>query len=249
MKNNTLITSFVVDDDSNSVRLLSDMLTKTEGFDLIGTAGNYEDAVNAILNHKPDLLLLDIMMPHKGGFEIMKEIRRYDYNPRIVFVTAYDRYAIEAFHEAAFNYLLKPVSRADLTHLLERIKHENHQLKIKDKIDSLMSAYRSKKIPFNTRTGFIMINPSNVVFIKASGNYSEIYCHPPDKLVVTYYLSEVEKKLPKDLFFRISRSVIINLNYLFEVNRKERYCEINWQDQLFRFHMPLNYIRSLETII
>lgn len=168
---------------------------------------------------------------------------------KIVFVTAHDRFAVEAFRENAFDYLLKPVRQVDLNNLFERIKNEFEQVSLKDKINNLITAFEEKRIHFYTRTGFVMINPLDIVFVKASGNYSEIYCNPPDKLVITYYLSDVEKKLNKNRFFRISRSVIINLQYLNEVNRKEKYCEISWQDQVFRFHIPLSYIRALESVI
>lgn len=98
---------------------------------------------------------------------------------KIVFVTAHDRFAVEAFRENAFDYLLKPVRQVDLNNLFERIKNEFEQVSLKDKINNLITAFEEKRIHFYTRTGFVMINPLDIVFVKASGNYSEIYCNPP----------------------------------------------------------------------
>lgn len=111
---------FIVDDDPDAVARLEILLRKHSDIKICGSETDPEQSVYQIRSNKPDLILLDIEMPGIGGFDILNIIRETDYPPGVIFVTGYDKYAIKAIRESAFDYLLKPVDPKELRIALEK---------------------------------------------------------------------------------------------------------------------------------
>jgi len=116
------ISCFVVDDEKEACFRLKDIIEKFPELDFLGYEQNADQAVTTIIQKKPDLIFLDVEMPCKTGFDILQEVRSHTFFPTVIFVTAYDQYAIHAIRKKAFDYLLKPVNIQEFKKAIERYK-------------------------------------------------------------------------------------------------------------------------------
>lgn len=114
------ITCIIVDDEREALDRLECLLEKFDFVDVLDAKTNADAAIKTIVEKMPDLVFIDVEMPHKSGFDVIKEVREQDVNPKFIFVTGYDQYAIKAIKNEAYDYLLKPVDIDELKILLER---------------------------------------------------------------------------------------------------------------------------------
>jgi two-component system, LytTR family, response regulator len=243
---NRQIRAIIVDDEEKAINNLETLLKNFPQVQIIDKSTDPEKALGKILFHKPDLLFMDIEMPGKTGFEIVTEVYRCGLKPDIIFVTAYDRFAITAIRYAAFDYLLKPVSHEELKNALDRLMEKTNETDKDDQIKMLIEKTSKHKIKFANAGGFILINPEDIIYIEADWNYSDIYLSKDIKEVVSMNIGSVEELLPKEDFFRINRSIIINVNYLARVIRKKLTAVLIKEGQEYLFKIPILKIRGLE---
>ena len=245
-----IITAVIVGDEQESLNLLEESLSDFPEVEIIAKAMNANKAVDLILKNRPDLIFLDIHMPEKDGFHVVDEIKKYKYSPKIVFVTAHDQYSIKTIKLAAFDYLLKPINPSELAETISRFKAEGSGVNFQDRVEKLMlNIKKNQKIRFNTRTGFILVNTSDIIYCESDRNYSIIHLGNEKREVVTCNLRVLEDRLPLDMFFRISRFVIVNLDYLDSVDRKTHTCKIIKEDEKLSFKITLANIKKLENFI
>ena len=147
-------------------------------------------------------------MPQKSGIDFHDELRAIGVKSTIVFVTAYDQYAIQALKRQAYDYLVKPVDYEELVECLGRLHTDVSKQKQKEKVS----------IRFNTRTGCIIINPKDIGYIRADVNYSHIYLMNGQKETVSVNLGKVHQMTGIDNMFRVSRSLIVNIEYLGKID-------------------------------
>lgn len=221
------ISILIVDDEPEARDLLSMLLARIAGVEVTGTADRVDQAFEMIVNQRPDLVLLDIQMPEKNGFELVRMVHEKHLEAGFVFVTAYDEYAIEAIKVSAFDYLLKPVDMDALLDSIERFRAQRRQSNLQQLGLMLEELNHKSKIKVNTRSGFILIDPQEVIHCVASGNYTEVYLVNNRVEIVTSNLGTFTDQLPGRHFFRISRSGIINLNYLSRVDNKAGTCRMS----------------------
>lgn len=219
--NDKKISAIIVDDEQEARDILENLIKDFEEIELISKESNVDDAVKAIIDKTPDIIFLDIEMPGKDGFVLIDEIRNIDLNPTIIFITAFNR-AVEAFDQAVFDYLMKPIEPGRLRKTINRYKLEKHNYNLADKIEKLKEVLNPVKIKFTTKAGFLFINPEDIVCCEADGNYSHLHLSNGRKELVTRQLGQIESILPDNTFFKISRSVIINTNFLSSVNKKSK---------------------------
>ncbi|MBA4321201.1 MAG: hypothetical protein C0408_00140 [Odoribacter sp.] len=219
---NKPLRSVIIEDEEESLSLLQNLLIASGMAEVAGSASDPEKAVDLIVSANPDLLFLDIKMPGKSGFDILDDLRKIrSVNPYIVFTTAYDEFAIKAFEYAAFDYLLKPVEPQRLHDTLLRCLY-NMKAGNVQKTGLLLKSY--KKLMFRNISGIVFIDPNEIVYIEASGNYSIFHMSNNKTETVTSLLGKVDDQLQQEKFYRISRSFIINLDYLKKVNIKQLHC-------------------------
>lgn len=217
--NKNLLRAVIVEDETESLNLLNNLIISNGIAEVTGSVTDPAKAVNLILSNDPDVVFLDIKMPGKSGFDVLDDLRKIKaVNPYIVFTTAFDEYAIKAFDYAAFDYLLKPIEPGRLNETLLRCI-DNKKSGHVQQADLLLDSY--KKLIFRNISGVVFIDPSEVICIKAEGNYSVFHMNNGRTETVTMLLGKVENKLPQDHFLRISRSNIINLDFLKKVNTKQ----------------------------
>ncbi|MBN1145142.1 MAG: response regulator [Bacteroidales bacterium] len=213
---------------------------------------NKEEARQHLLHFsrlQRSLLFLDIQMPVMSGFEVLQAIYQAQVKPVVIFVTAYDEFAIQAIRSSAFDYLLKPVDETELISAVERLIATYKQKEQADNFQKLIGQVTQKKLRFNTTGGFMLVNPEDIVYIQADWNYSEIHVSKDKHEVVTMNIGAVEELLPAGQFARISRSVIINLAYLEKVQRARRLRTLRKDDVTYEFKIPILRIRYLESLV
>lgn len=244
------IQCIIVDDDPAAISNLKTLIRDYSDIQITDTVENSETAVDIILEKRPDLLFLDIQMPGMTGFEVVKALTEEGFHPPIIFVTAYDQFAIEAIRHSAFDFLVKPVTAEELHRALERFREEKQEVPVREKYSRLIErSWVPQRLKINTTGGFTLIDPEEIVYIQADWNYAEIFLGGGKSELCTMNIGALESMLPVNTFFRISRSVIINTKYLTKVSRKKREALLVKPPESFTFSIPLLNIRKLERFL
>lgn len=241
------ISCLIVDDEPKAINVLKNLLADFEDISIVATASSVNEAVSAVIDHKPDLVFLDVQMPVKNGFELIHEIKDFVVQTTIIFVTAYDEYAIEAIRHSAFDFLTKPVRVLELQKAIQRFQADKQKETKANKYDELLERIAPKKLKFKTRSSTVFINPNDIVYVQADGNYAEIFLSGLKSEYITGYLSTVHEQLPSSTFIRINRSVVINSKFLSKIDRKKKLCYINHEGRELSFQIPVKYIRKLNS--
>ncbi len=223
-KPETMFTAIIVDDEGDARELLASLISEHEDIQVIDKAESVSEAVPKIIKHNPDLLFLDIQMPNKSGFDLLAEIRELRLDIPVIFVTAYDQFAIQAIKASALDYLMKPVDPVELAKAIQKFRNFEQKEHYQEKLEELLQRVHqpvqaSGKIRFNNRNGYILLHPDEMIYLEADANYTHIYLRGKRKETVSSNIGSVEKLLPQGLFQRISRSVIINSTWLSKVDR------------------------------
>jgi two-component system LytT family response regulator len=218
------INTIIIEDEKRDLELMQNLLKNHDEINLIATAEDVENGIAVVAVNKPDLIFLDINLYGRKSFEILDVIHKFDFNPKIIFTTAYDNYMNLAFKYAAFDYLLKPIDRKELSDTILRYIKNEEQTHFSESYKALNHA--CEKLIFNTLEGFEIVDPKDIVYIETvkGQGYSEIHVSNDEVLLVTKSIGEIETMLPKHDFFRIHRSHIVNLQYVKKVNRIMRKC-------------------------
>ncbi len=241
-----LIKALIIDDEKDGRELLAGLLNKIRTVKVTGAAGESDQGIEMALMHKPDLLFLDIKMPGKDGFRVIEELKKFNFNPAVIFITAYDQFAIKAIKASALDYLLKPVSIEDLR---EAIKRYLASLKPKKaSTGDVGDAFaRNSILKVKTRTGFQLIHLEDLVYIEAEGNYSTIHLNNLKKIVVSKNIGKLLTELP-DYILRINRGLAVNLKNIIEIDRKHHTCKVTCEGAEKTFSISREHIKELDSI-
>jgi len=211
-----LFKTVIVEDEPKDMDLFKKLLMPFSQLEVVCLATNIETAIAAISYHRPDVIFLDIILHGQDSFRVLDIIRQFDLNPVVIFTTAHDGYMKDAFNYSAFQYSLKPIDRMELKQCIERLSL-NNQPNFTGSYTKFQTAL--SKLVFPTVYGFVVVEPNDIVYIQASEGYSGIYSKTGECITVTRRLGEIEEMLNMQLFFRMHRSYIINLDYVKEVTR------------------------------
>ncbi len=219
MQPNTIFRIAVVDDEEDAINVVLKLLENfsTISFKIVGTANNLEEGVELIKKTGPDLVFLDIEMPGKNGLAIYDAFENPDFE--IIFMTAYQQYAIEALKKSASDYLLKPLNIIELKDSLQKVVKRIEQKwqieEFRDKINFLSRLeIDGKNILLDVEGGFIMENTSNIEYVYAHQSYSVIVTHSKKEILVTKSLKQLQEILPQSQFYRTHKSYLINIYYI-----------------------------------
>ena len=210
----------IIDDEAPARSLLREYLDDYPSLIVIGEANNGVDAVRLIEEFQPEIVFLDIQMPGMTGFEVLKRLKEM---PRIIFSTAYDQYALNAFEVNAVDYLLKPYTKERFALAISRVLAEgNRNLdQIKSLTENLLEQNLQKdeyldKILISSRNKLIALEVKDIIWISAEKDYSNLIT-ADQKYLSNYGISKVAEKLDPKVFIRVHRSSIINFNYIREI--------------------------------
>lgn len=237
MEMNTTIKTIIVDDEPLARKGLSIRLAEFSDVSIVTQCKNGEEALEAIVEHQPQLVFLDIQMPGMTGFEVLQKIQsmNLDVVPLIVFVTAYDQYALQAFEVHAVDYLLKPVDDERLQECITNVrakinsdKQSDNQTKLvelmaqltgEDKETILTNLAKGEELPVKNYNSFISIKDvgettrlpvNDVVWIDAAGDYMCVHCSDGETHILRKTMKQLEQELDPKRFVRVHRSVIVN---------------------------------------
>jgi two-component system LytT family response regulator len=223
-----MLTSVIIDDEPKAIQSLSWELSNfSDEIEVKATFNDPGKALIYLVDNEVDCLFLDVEMPTMDGFKFLNNLNNLtSANCAVVITTAYNEYAIKALKKNATDYLLKPIDRDDLKETIEKIKKQNSTSLNPNKIEKVLLNFNekinSKKITLNTDGKLIFVDPKEILFIVSEGNYSTI--HSSDKkIVITKKLKELDSILPKEEFFRIHNSYIINLKKVREFLKSDGY--------------------------
>ncbi len=213
----------IVDDELPARDELSYLLTEMEGVDILASAGSGKEALAKIRELKPDVVFLDIKMPGLDGLDVAKEIITFKRPPLIVFATAYDKYAIEAFDIKAIDYILKPFSKDRLSKTVQRVKETREkgldQSDLEEIIDRLkdnISTRELVRVSVVEKGKIMLLSPQEVFFCSAYEGKSKVFTRDKS-FICPVTLNELEDRLKGENFFRVHRSFLVNLNYIMEI--------------------------------
>ncbi len=212
------IKTIIVEDEINARKALINMLSfYCKEVEVIGEAESVKGAIELITNKPPDLVLLDVRLPDGNGFDIMEKLKNKDF--KLVFITAYNEYALRAIKLSALDYLLKPVKPDELRKAIAKVReiYENEELiklQIETCVDNVKASGQNKKIILNTIDRIFVVEIENLVRCEASENYTNVFIKGKDKIMVARTLKDFEEMLTIYGFFRIHQSHLINLNYV-----------------------------------
>jgi len=240
------LTALIVDDEEKARNLLTKLLEESEAFSIIRSVSSATAALRELTNFHPSLIFLDIKMPGKDGFAILKDIRNENIQSEIVFVTAYDQYAIKAIHNHAFDYLLKPVNREELKTCIQQFRVKQREQKLPDRLGKFLESWEEKtKIRFSTRAGFVYIEPSEILYCEAEGNYTVLHMGVRQHMC-SIQLGKIAEMLPANGFIRLGRSLIVNFDYITQVDRKSRLVTFEKDNEIFTIKVPRLHLKELE---
>jgi two-component system LytT family response regulator len=219
----TKIKALIVDDESLARDRIRELLREIPEINITEECANGLQAVKAILEKEPDLVFLDIQMPGMDGFEVIRTIG-VENMPAIIFVTAYDQYAVKAFESHAFDYLLKPFNSKRLLHAVERVMpliHHHPNLEFRKRVDDLLEQMKQKdnfieRILIKATNRIYFIRVGEMDWIESAGNYVEIHTGKETHLL-RETMNNLETKLNPSKFLRIHRSVIVNIDQIKEM--------------------------------
>jgi two-component system LytT family response regulator len=240
--------ALIVDDEDNARKLLNKLLEETLLFNDIRSAHSVDSAYSELNQFEPSIIFLDIKMPGKDGFSFIQDLPNKSRKLIIVFVTAYDQYAIKAIRNQAFDYLLKPVNRKELKQCLMRfIEKTEEDSESERPVNKRESYEKFARIRVNTRTGTLFINPSDILFCKAEGNYTTV-CTGKKFHLCSMNLGKIAELLPGTGFLRIGRSYIVNFEYITLLDRKESTILLVRNGESAKITIPRQHLKDLDII-
>lgn len=211
------IGALIIESDAAAREYLENLLLSYSMVSVIETASDTDVALLKVIDLNPDIVFLEYPVKGKTGKKIIKFIQTKLSNTVIVFVSKSKRYAADAIRQEVYNYLLKPVLKTELGKILEKVQ-PNKQVNIFNLIDKIIEKKQDDpRLKFSTAKGYTLINPNEILFCKAEGPYTELHFVNKSRELTNMFLSKIEQILNPFNFVRISRSTIVNKNYIRKV--------------------------------
>lgn len=226
-----MIRALVVEDELHLRTLIKQFITEVDDEILIvAEAGNIDEAAEAVEIYAPEIVFLDIKLPGGTGFDLLDRMDNIDFE--VIFITAYDKYFLDAFKHAAIGYILKPVDKDDLTIAInnakKRIVGKSGRNKVADLLEAMKSNSQNEhdKIGVPTGEGIDFIATHDIVHCTGQKAYTKLVLRDGSEVISSYNLAHFRKLLPEDLFFQVHKSHIISLENVKRYNSKEAILEM-----------------------
>ena len=239
----------IIDDELSARNVLKNLLKRISNVEVIDDCVNLKEGVTSIKKHQPDVVLLDVQMPNYAGYEIVNFFSKIDFE--IIFVTAYDKYAIKAFEINAIDYLVKPIEREKLSSTFEKLQLKLNQKKELEDYKKLLKQVTDKsynQIVIPELGNRRVINVKDIIAIKADGAYSKIYLIDNKELTTSKNLKYFEKILAvKPSFFRAHRTWIINMDLMKSFHKGDR--AVVMVNEMLTINISRNRMEAFEKVI
>lgn len=201
--------AILIDDEVHAIENLTILLNDfCEGVNIVASTTSALEGIKLIKQKKPDIVFLDVSMPHGSGFDVLDAIGTINF--KVVFVTAYEQYAIEAIRRNAFDYIMKPIQIKELRNCTSKLSEE---LKNSENPHMRISLHSNEYIDF--------IEVSDIIYCKSDNVYCDIYTNTKGKLTYTKKMKDLEAELPNHTFIRCHNSHIVNKNFVFRYSKTD----------------------------
>ncbi|MDX1406735.1 MAG: LytTR family DNA-binding domain-containing protein [Saprospiraceae bacterium] len=213
-----MLRAILIDDEISCVESLAiELEAYCPDVETIAQCTDAQTGLEAILEHTPDVVFLDIEMPFMNGFELLERLDAINFD--VIFVTAYDQYAIRAFDFNATDYLLKPVQKSKLIAAVDKVQRRSERGLSKDSLTALIQTIRGisqpmPNIALPTLEGFEFVKIDDIVIAEADSNYTHIHLRSGKRLILSRTLKEIEALLAQHHFVRVHQSFLINLGHV-----------------------------------
>jgi two-component system LytT family response regulator len=220
-----MIKAVIIDDESAMQEINSRLLAEYfPNITVTGIADSVDSGIKLIKKEKPDLVLLDIEIKGGSGFHILQQLRPYNF--KVVFITAFDNYAIKAIKFSAHDYILKPVNETEFQQAIQGAmelieKNENIQPQTEVLMDSYHKDLMAKKLVLRASDSMHIIDISDIFFCKSDNSYTTFYFEGNEKIMVSKSLKHYETLLAKHSFFRVHQRFLVNLNHIKKVDKTD----------------------------
>ncbi len=217
--------AIIVDDEQDAVNFINSIIGEyCSSLDVVGKANNVIQGVAAIKEHDPDLVFLDVEMPNGTGFDLLAQFPEKDFD--VIFITAFNHYAIKAIKFSAVDYILKPININEFIDAVNKVikKRSERRTQGNENLRILMENLRSalpSRLAIPTADGMEYLNPKDILRIEADRSYSWFYLPGDRKILVSKHLKEFQELLSDRYFFRSHNSHLINLKYVKKFIRRE----------------------------
>lgn len=204
----------IVDDELLARQRIEDLLAKEPGVEIVGTASNGDEAVDAIARLRPDVVFLDVQMPGKTGLEVVEAVG-VEAMPAVIFTTAYDRFAVKAFEVSAADYLVKPF---DDERFLQALRRARKTIEVKKSGPDAPRPEYLERIPVELRGQMRVVPVARIDYITASGPYAELHVEG-HTYAIRERMQALEGQLDPAVFMRVHRSAIVRLDRIDTLRR------------------------------
>ncbi len=220
----SIIKAIIIDDEERARTTLSSLLKDyCKNVEIIESCSNVPEGVLAINKLRPQLVFLDIEMPEFNGFELLSFFREVDFE--IIFVTAYNEYALKAFEVSAVDYVLKPVDIDKLQAAVEKAETRLNTFDMQNRLEVLKESFKNEqfnKIALPVADGLWFVDTTDIVYLEADGAYTEVWLRNGSKILVSKKIKFFEDVLDKrPNFFRSHRSYLVNINFIKKYNKSD----------------------------
>jgi DNA-binding LytR/AlgR family response regulator len=221
----------IVDDEKPARKDLTRILGKIKGFEKSGEAADGFEAVQMISGESHDIVLLDIQMPGLDGFQVLAKVTETGGMPAVIFVTAYDQYAIRAFEVNAADYILKPVDEERLREALGRARDRAQGKTPRQDVDELLRSVGAlaQRVPVRRGSGVVMVDVQEILFAHVADGEVAIVTGDMEGTSSRRSLDELQSQLPAGMFMRVHRAYLANVYRIREI--------IPWENNSFRVRM------------
>ncbi|NCA84755.1 MAG: response regulator transcription factor [Clostridia bacterium] len=244
--NHHKIRVIILDDEEFVCNHLKHLLSAFEEVEIAEVFTSPQQALLFLADTPVDLIFLDIQMPLMDGFEFLDRLRESTEVPAIIFVTGFEEFAVKAIKRAAFDFLIKPVNADELAETIIRFKLYRNQNHDSQKVNHLLKTINNpRRLKLKSKNGLHLIDPQDIFFAEAEGNYSWIRLTSGSSEMVTIQIGKLLEMLDADQFFRISRQNLINLRYLHRVDKKKGLCFLKHDTHIIELSMVRNKINQL----
>lgn len=240
----TALSGYIVDDELAAIQLISFLLKKDERVEVIGSNTDPRKALVEMSKRKPDVIFLDIDMPHLSGLDIikMREIILSDVD--VIMVTAMKDLALETIKYSPFDLLLKPVDPEKLTDVIDRLIEKRNKQSEQEKTD----LFKNKLIIHNKGEAFL-IRHEDIIYLEAEGTYTHLVTRTHQTLIVSKHLGYLETKIANNRFYRINRSQIINIDFLWEVDFKKKLAKLSWDESTRELKISRMHVKKIKALL
>jgi len=217
--------SIIIDDEPNNIENLVSLLSQyCPEVIVAATAMNADEGITSIKTHRPDLIFLDIQMPGKSGFDLLKALSNINFE--IIFITAYDQYGIQAIKFSALDYLLKPINITELKLAVEKARQKITAKQKDYNIANLLAYIKTgskdvPKIALPTLQEIMYVRVDNIIHCEASNNYTSFYLQNGEQVLVCKTLKEFAELLTPHNFIRTHQSHLVNLHFVKSLLRED----------------------------